>query len=296
MIDPEKNTPFLDEQVSSRLDDLSTFFGALNYGGNIVSANGANLFINKSLGKTYRRSSNYETNRKSPDITTDVNQSPITGTTLIGYQDGAGGFSYDLYSAITPNDYDDGSGTKATVGNNKFTIQRVYFFNETDTFAIYLGQTEYQSLDSAIADLDTEIRVIDSAVSLATHRSSIVVKKGTTALNDVALAYFHNEPNLQGGGGGSAASIVNVQRAYNASVSPEVLTDAIRGAFTVKEGTGTGINLVYEGQDNAGTVTFSVDGNGKVIASSIVIGNGATGTFTTVDSKTVTNGVITNIV
>ena len=128
--------------------------------------------------------------------------------------------------------------------------------------------------------------------------ADFVVKKGTTALNYVALAYFHNEPNLQGGGGGSAASIVNVQRAYNASVSPEVLTDAIRGAFTVKEGTGTGTNLVYEGQDNAGTVTFSVDGNGKVIASSIVIGNGATGTFTTVDLKTVTitNGVITNIV
>lgn len=56
-----------------------------------------------------------------------------------------------------------------------------------------------------------------------------------------------------------------LQSVYNVSLpTAEIVTNATNGAVTVKGGTGTDTDDNYEGKNNAGTVTFSVDGNGKI--------------------------------
>jgi len=59
-------------------------------------------------------------------------------------------------------------------------------------------------------------------------------------------------------------SAVTLQKAYDNSPDPEILTDATRRALSVKIGTGSNSDYVYEGMNAAGAITFSVNGFGDV--------------------------------
>jgi len=62
-------------------------------------------------------------------------------------------------------------------------------------------------------------------------------------------------------GGGSST----IQGSYNISSNPEITTDATRGAFSVKIGTGDNTDYVFEGINAAGSaITFSVNGYGDI--------------------------------
>jgi hypothetical protein len=63
--------------------------------------------------------------------------------------------------------------------------------------------------------------------------------------------------------------IGDLQSAYNNSLTPEIVTDATRGATTVKIGTGVDTDFTHEGKNQAGTTTFSVDGNGDSVQRNI---------------------------
>lgn len=58
-------------------------------------------------------------------------------------------------------------------------------------------------------------------------------------------------------------SAYTLQSAYNQSITPEILTDATRGALTIRRGSTTDTDLVLNIQNNAGTDTFTVQGNGR---------------------------------
>jgi len=261
-------TPSIDYDASGRLFDLAETIGARNRDGNIIAANGANLQLNKGAGHTYRAGSNYATNKKSPDVTEDIAIIPIPASpNLIGYRNGSGGWTYESYTgSLTPTFWDNGSGTKATVSNNKFTIPRVYFFNGTDTFVIYLGQTEYSSLDAAKGAIYTETRSVDPATSLATHRCSIPIEKGVTSLStQPTLVYFENHidnKSLSGIGGSGGAQ--NMQSGYNNSVSPQITTTTALGAVDIQRGSASDTDAVLRVKNGAGTVTQSVKGNGEI--------------------------------
>jgi len=61
-------------------------------------------------------------------------------------------------------------------------------------------------------------------------------------------------------GGGSST----IQGSYNISSNPEITTDATRGAFSVKIGTGSNFDYIYEGLNVSGAITFNVNGFGDV--------------------------------
>lgn len=256
-----QNTPSITLNTSSRLEDLSSSIGPLNLTGNIIAPNGSNLLINKSQGTTYRIASNLENGKDIPDITNDPVQIPTTGETLIAYRNGIGGFTYIPYSGITPNVWDDGSGTPATVSNNRWTIQRVYFYNTTNTFLIYLGQTQYNSQDAAIAGVNTENRVLDSVTAPATYRCGIVVKKGTTALNS-STTTFVEASKFFGAGSGGIFTTINLQGAYDNSVTPEIITNSTNGALTIQGHSG-GTENIFEGRESGSTTTSFIKANGN---------------------------------
>lgn len=263
-------TPSIDYDASGRLFDLAETLGARNRDGNIIAINGANLQLNKGAGHTYRAGSNYATNKKVPDVTDDSAIIPIPGSpNLIGYRNGSGGWTYEAYTgSLTPTFWDNGSGTKATVTNNRFTIPRLYFFNGTNTFVIYLGQTEYNSLDAAKGAIYTETRTVDPATSLATHRASIPIEKGATSLSTQPTLFFienHIDSRASSGVGGSGGA-QNMQSGYNNSVTPQITTSTALGAVTIRNGSASDSNNIFQGQNIAGTTTFSITGNGMVTA------------------------------
>jgi len=257
-------TPSISYDDSGRIVDLSESIGVINRDGNLIGANGANLQFNKGAGHTFRVGGNYATDKKVPDVTTDAALVPVpAGINLVAYRNGSGGWTYEPFSgSITPNFWDNGTGTKATVDNNKFTTQRIYFFNGTDTFVIYLGQNQYASMDEAIAAVNNASRVIDPATSLASLRSSLVVKKNTTALNVATDAQFLEGPKINGGATGSAVASQNLQGTYNSSVTPHITTSTTGGALAIKRGSAADTDNVLVVQNGAGSDTFSVKGNG----------------------------------
>ncbi len=280
-------TPSVAYDEIGRFTDLSETIGVVNRDGNLIGANGPNLQFNKGAGHTFRIGSNYVFNRKVPDVTTDVAFIPVpAGINAIGYRNGVGGWSYEPFSgSITPNFWDDGSGIKATVSNNKFTIQRIYFFNGTDTFLIYLGQTEYGSMDDAIAAVNNPDRVIDPATSLASLRSSLIVKKNTIALNNIAEAMFLEGPKFNGGASGSAVSSANFQGVYLNSVTPQITTTVLLGSVDFKRGSTADTDNVFRILNGAGGATFTVTGNGNVTASSFIKSGGLSTQFLKADGS-----------
>jgi hypothetical protein len=62
---------------------------------------------------------------------------------------------------------------------------------------------------------------------------------------------------------------VTLQNAYNNSSDPEIVTDATRRALSVKIGTGSNSDNVFEGVNIAGSPTFSVNGFGDIVMRNI---------------------------
>jgi len=163
-----QTVPDLEYATDNRLSVLGSYLRNINEGNNI-GANGANLQVNKGAGSTWRLGSNFATNRKIPDVTTDIAATPIpAGVNLVGYRNGSGGWTYEAFSgSITPQFWDNGSGTKQTVSNNRYTNVRPYFFNGTNTYVFYLGRSEFTSLDLAEQDAKLPPTIVDPATSVA---------------------------------------------------------------------------------------------------------------------------------
>jgi hypothetical protein len=258
----------------SKLEDLMEALGPLNLSGNIYSANGANLFLNKSAGETFQLKSNIVNSLEVRDITTDVASSPISNAaTAYAYRNVTGGFTLAPYTGVSPNLWDDGSGTPAAVTGGSFTIQRIYYFNRSNSTIIYLGQTEYTTLAAADAAVGTEIRVVDSGTTFGTFRSSLVIKHNTTDLTDSSKAVFFEASKFGASGAGSSSGTTTLQGAYDNSITPEITTNATLGGLTVKRGSAADTDNIIEGKNGAGTTTFAVDGNGKTTTASLVIGS-----------------------
>jgi hypothetical protein len=68
-----------------------------------------------------------------------------------------------------------------------------------------------------------------------------------------------------------------LQAAYTKSTAVEILTDSTRGAFSVKRGSAADTDNIIEGLNGAGTSTFGVNGNGRIIYGDTTIGGGANG-------------------
>lgn len=183
-------TPTISVGVSARLEFFMRCVGGINCSGNVISPNGANLNIDRSAGFTERIASNFSTVPSIPDQTTDTIDVEITdpgnkSKAVIAFQSASPpGFNFDAFTAgITPDFWDNGSGTKEAVSANKWTIPRVYFFNTTNTYIIQLGQTEYNSFAAALTGIISEQFVrAPNVLDDANLVCSIVVKESETDL------------------------------------------------------------------------------------------------------------------
>lgn len=279
--------PNIEYGIDNRFSVLTDFLRNINEGNNI-GANGANLQVNKGAGYTFRRGSNFATNREVPDVTTDAAQTPIPASpNLIGYRNGSGGWTYEPYTGITPQFWDNGTGVKATVANNKFTNVRDYFFNGTNTHVFYLGRTEHATLEAAATAAQNPDAIVDPATSVGSLIGTISVAYNATALNNTAQARFTQGPRMQGGtGAGGASGSQNLQNTYLNSSVPQITTTAL-GAVTVQEGTGNDANNIYVGKNNAGTTTFSVSGAGTSKARVLELANNPIGSVSNEIKQTI---------
>ena len=247
--------------------DLSSALGDLNISGNNFNPAATDLTIRKEAGRTFRQNANRNTNVKDPNFITSSVVNPVTF--IYTYNDGTGDNAIVLgQTNIDPNQYDNGTGTLASVpAGNRWTNQWCYFFPGSNVLVVRYGEAVYNSLDEAKSAALIEIpTTIGSGFNTEFIRTVITVKVGTTDLTDSEVAFTNTGKfGLSGGVGGSGGgSTQDLQDTYNNSVTPEILTDGTRGAVTIQEATATDTANILEGKNNAGTTTFSVTGEGRV--------------------------------
>ena len=209
--------------------DLADALGFINVSGNVYSANGANLNINKSVGEIFATGSNYDTSATNPHIKTLAVLSALTFQ--YRYSDGSNGVTG---TAITPDVLDDGAGGTTAVTNNRWSVQRIYSF-VSNNVKIQLGVEDFISKDAAIAGIASEAYITEPSIAAnGLLRGWLVVKKGTTDLSDTTQAQFIEAGKLgevgSAGGGGAG----NVVAELGIAVSDEttaLTTGTAKGTF-----------------------------------------------------------------
>jgi len=162
--------------------------GTVNSGNN-YSAFAADLQLDKAAGTTTLPFINRSADPMSPAVQTNAANSPLANFT-VAYQNGSGGTTFDAATLVDPDQYDDGSGTLATVGNNKWTIKRLYFFGQNGATTVAYGQNQYNSLSDAESALPTEPFVVSALLESGSLTSYLIIIKGGTDLSDIADAKF----------------------------------------------------------------------------------------------------------
>ncbi len=177
-------------EVSAALYDYIRFLGPLNKG-NCFSPNGVNLTFDKDAGQTALPFINRANDAQNPTVQTDSFLSPVTNFSY-SYQDGASGWTPVFpNSVIDPNFWDDGSGTLNTVTNNRYTVQRLFWFPQSGTTTVTYGQAEYQTIQDAKDALLTENPNLDPIITNnGSFTALLIVQEGATDLSDPVQAEF----------------------------------------------------------------------------------------------------------
>lgn len=249
------NLPDVMRAGINQIQDFMEAVGPIKKSGNVVSANGANLQIDKSAGVLFKQGSNFNINEEDPH---NLQLAALTAANF-NYRTSTGtqGATTNL---IDPTQYESSPGVLSVVPNNRVTIQRIYVFT-SNLIRIQWGQHIYQNLAEAEAALttesfNTEQNIADNGVLLA----FLIVDKGATALNDAAQAKFVPSSKFGGPIGSGGTSITSTDALPEGSVNlyftNERAQDAV-GNILVDSAT---INFTYD--DVANTITADVIGGG----------------------------------
>lgn len=202
--------------IMLQMADFLISFGPFNVSGNVYGTTGANLIPHKTVGASFKLGANHSVSRKSPNITSDPEDGAgLTGLTF-GYlflDPGApDGFNISIpRTAYDPDIYDDGTGAIATVPNNQWTFQTLFFFPQANTHRFHLGQNTYGTKQDAIDAITAEPITFDPFLNTAVRRGWLIVKEGSTNLEIDTQGVFLEASDLAfggGGGGGDSSTFI----------------------------------------------------------------------------------------
>ena len=208
-----KSIPNVSYATDKQYEQFIRAFGPLKVSGHTIQPNGANLKLDRSSGTAFILGRNYPNDPDNPSVVSDNAQ---TDCTFWRYYRGVTADSFVTVlnqTAIDPDRYDDGSGTLKNVPNNKFSIQRLFFFPGTPTvLGVYYGHDVYASMADAANNIHFEdFTEIQNTTTNAIFAGYLLVKKGTTNLTtaiaaDTARIIQSGQFRSTTSGGGSVAT------------------------------------------------------------------------------------------
>lgn len=166
-------------------------FGGLKVSGHIIGDNGANLQLSRTSGTAFALGRNYSFDPDEPSLMEDPS---ATAPNIYYYYKESGEFVTSTgTNVINPNQYNEDGDGLSTVRNNRWTIQRIFFFPKSpNDIGVYYGRQEYSTLADAQNNLQFEdFEEIDNTRQQAIFLGYLVVEKGTTALNNTNTARFY---------------------------------------------------------------------------------------------------------
>lgn len=265
------------DHILSPLSQTRDLFGAvnlINIEGNVISANGANLNINKSAGKLFGNGINYAISSKDPHTRTYPAATPAT----LRYFTQAEG-SEEAGTTTVQEGFYDNAGTKTAVPNKNWTSQRIFLF-ASGKIAVQYGQKLYGSRAEALAGVQNDPFIKNSDIEQnAILIGILLVEESATNLSNLDQARFLTVSKFGESVGASAGtSVSTLQNAYDNSETPEIVLDDTRGALTLNNGVRAASSNVLEIEDENDALTAYIksDGTSNIIQLSTV-------TTTTID-------------
>jgi len=269
--------------------DLFQVLGPYINDGVIAYANGANLQINITAGNIHGNGINFNNDRTRPN---EIATGPFTPLNfLYRTRVGTGG---GLVNLITPNSYDvAGVITPVGGGVNNSTLQYIFCIPGSG-FIIQYGQTIYNNLTEAIANVGRESFVIyPNLPNNAILIGVLALIRTATALNNTSQARFFPANKLgEIVGATSGISTGTRQTSYNNSLQPQTIVSDTLGADTWRSGRALNTSDVMRWQNIAGTTTGNITGNGDLTVNNIIanlrtnVQAGTTYTILTTDKST----------
>jgi len=233
--------------------------GTLYASGGLISENGTTpLQLDQAAGILYDKQRKRQTLSSDTDIEAiefyhvSGSWAAQTKATLVidvlQYDDGT-----DLATLSNPGKWASHTLLKSPKGATGGTPEGGYFL-------IY-SQGQYDSQGEAEAAAPNYGPFVDQATSGLVAIAQIAVNKNTANIN----AILDKRPIISATSGASSVTgTATLQQTYDNSSSPEILTDATRGALTVQRGSASDTDNVFEGKSGAGVSTFVVRGDGSV--------------------------------
>lgn len=284
------NTPPTAYGLATSTADLIRAIGPLKIAGHYLAASGSSLSLTKSAGDSYVEGRNYSGNPNIPNIVSAVDDPAVTVSKIYRQHVSGGnpvidtGIANAGYTEVDPTKYQDANGNLINVGNNKFSVQRVFWFPKAVNRAlfVYYGQALYDNLDDAIAGISTENFTEGENTRGSAILVAFLVMKGNVSNFDTSsTARIYQAGTLRGGGAGGGGSGGGGGTTLPAGSSSYVQFNDV-GSFGADSG--FTFNKITHALTVTGTGSFgSLSSSHDVIAVNTV--SGSTATFTTLTAS-----------
>jgi hypothetical protein len=175
--------------VGSSVRDLARAIGDINVNGNVFSANGANLKLDKTVGTVFSYGRNYTVNKLDPNTISVAADTALTFNYI--WDNGSGGATVGAPTTdINPNNWDNGTGTLDSTGGGKFTIQRILMFANSGNVFVQYGTEEFNNFSAAKNGFATTSFPNLTGFLTALTRGYIIVRQGETDLTSSNVVFI----------------------------------------------------------------------------------------------------------
>jgi hypothetical protein len=252
------NTPIQIVSPINQHQDLTSAIGPFSIAGNRILNILGTLELEKTAGRSFFYGGNFHTDNKVPS---NITTSDLSGSTLI-YATGANVLG-PSGTTIDPNNYDpDGAGTITAIpGTNAYVAHRIWHQPSSNLLIFQYGQDFYTNAAEARDEFEFENFVVPAGLNETSYLVAVIIAQDGDTDLDSATIIPQGKFAGTGGGGGSVAD--TLQTAYDNSSSPEIITDATRGAVDFRVGSGSDSDNVVTFQQNSGTINAFVEGTGN---------------------------------
>lgn len=273
-IDFVKTFPITAYAATAQLAEFARMFGPMKKSGHKITANGANLSIDRAAGTAFAFGRNYTTDPNNPSIVTD-NAKTVCAIHRY-YSDGSTGHTKDTnagagYNFLDPTKYDNGSGTLQSMNTAKFSVQRLYFFPTTPNVVVaYYGKDFYSSIDEAEKSyLVEDFTEADNTASQAIYLGAVILKGDASALNNASQAkfltagIFRSLAAVNLGGTAAAQALIDLTDVDTSGVADDYILryNSSSGQFEAEALT---TDVITEGSTNLYDKTVTLTGGSNV--------------------------------
>jgi len=214
-------------QYTMQMRAISEAIGLVKLSGLVVSANGANLMVDRSAGTIFSYGSNGEPTPHSKNFTLNtatefllINQ---TSSSIITTQD------------IDPDQWDNG-GTLTSVPNNLYTVQHIFLF-PGGTEVIQYGQATYSSEDEALQAIGTFVFVTAPQLQFALRLGYLIVQEGETDLTNASFVQANKFGSIGGGVSGTPGALISANNLSDLANVVTALSNILAGSGLSFSGT-----------------------------------------------------------